>query len=218
MTIQQAKIFFIMMFVLRPVLTHPQEMPDFGPDGLAGLTLEQKQKLAQGEIILLESVVKTPGEKTLIEAALVFNKPPEEVWRFLSKTEDQVKYLDEVKKVTVIFKSSTGDNLEFTIKLLTKIFVYRQVHQFDEKNLHFRWRLDHDFKSDIKELNGFWRFYPFGSGKTLARYGSRVLLRFSVPDFIQTALTKNNLSRALQSVKKFVNSGGTWEKNKRSFS
>lgn len=218
MTIQQAKIFFIMMFVLRPVLTHPQEMPDFGPDGLAGLTLEQKQKLAQGEIILLESVVKTPGEKTLIEAALVFNKPPEEVWRFLSKTEDQVKYLDEVKKVTVIFKSSTGDNLEFTIKLLTKIFVYRQVHQFDEKNLHFRWRLDHDFKSDIKELNGFWRFYPFGSGKTLARYGSRVLLRFSVPDFIQTALTKNNLPRALQSVKKFVNSGGTWEKNKRSFS
>ncbi len=218
MTIQQAKIFFIMMFVLRPVLTHPQEMPDFGPDGLAGLTLEQKQKLAQGEIILPESVVKTPGGKTLIEAALVFNKPPEEVWRLLSKTEDQVKYLDEVKKVTVIFKSSTGDNLEFTIKLLTKIFVYRQVHQFDEKNLHFRWRLDHDFKSDIKELNGFWRFYPFGSGKTLARYGSRVLLRFSVPDFIQTALTKNNLPRALQSVKKFVNSGGTWEKNKRSFS
>lgn len=138
MTIQQAKIFFIMMFVLRPVLTHPQEMPDFGPDGLAGLTLEQKQKLAQGEIILPESVVKTPGGKTLIEAALVFNKPPEEVWRLLSKTEDQVKYLDEVKKVTVIFKSSTGDNLEFTIKLLTKIFVYRQVHQFDEKNLHFR--------------------------------------------------------------------------------
>ena len=218
MTIQQAKIFFIMMFVFRPVLTHPQEMPDFGPDGLAGLTLEQKQKLAQGEIILPESVVETPGGKTLIEAALVFNKPPEEVWRLLSKTEDQVKYLDEVKKVTVIFKSSTGDNLEFTIKLLTKIFVYRQVHQFDEKNLHFRWRLDHDFKSDIKELNGFWRFYPFGSGKTLARYGSRVLLRFSVPDFIQTALTKNNLPRALQSVKKFVNSGGTWEKNKRSFS
>jgi len=93
MTVRRSRMRFLIMFVLLPVLTYPQEMPDFGPDGLARLTLEQKQKLA--------------------------------------------------------------------------------------------------------------------------RYGSRVSLRFIVPGFIQTALAKNNLPRALQSVRKYVNSGGTWQKNKR---
>jgi len=207
-----------MMFMLLAVRIYSQEVPDFGPDGLAGLSLEKKQKLAQGKIILPESAVKTPEGKTLIEAALVFDKPPEEVWRLLSKTEDQAKYIDEVKKLTVIFKSPAEDNLELTIKVLMKTVVYRQIHRFDKKNLYFHWSLDAGFKSDLRELNGFWRFYPFGSGKTLARYGSRVLLRFSIPDFIQTSLTKNNLPSALRSVKKYVNSGGTWEKNKRSSS
>lgn len=204
---------FMLLLFVAPSL--PREMPDYGPDGLAGLTPEQKQKLAQGKILLPEGVVMTPEGKTLIEAALVFEKPPEEVWRLLSKTEDQVKYLDEVKKVIVIFKSSTEDSLELTIRILTKTFIYRQIHRFDEKNLYFHWSLDPGFKSDLKELNGFWRFYAFGSRRTLGRYGSRVLLRFGIPDVIQTALTKSNLPRALQSVRKFVNSGGTWEKNKR---
>jgi uncharacterized membrane protein len=210
----QARILFIIVFVFLPALTYPQAIPDYGTDGLAGLSVEQKQRLAQGKIIRPESMVKTPEGKTLIEAALIFDKPPEEVWRLLSKTEDQVTYLDEVKKVAVVSKSSTEDNLELTLKVLVKTVVYRQIHYFDEKNLCIRWTLDPHFKSDLKEVNGFWRFYPYGSGKTLARYGSRVKLRFRVPDFIQTALIKKNMPRALQSVKKYVNSGGTWVKKK----
>jgi hypothetical protein len=125
------------MFPLPAALIYPQEMPEFGSDGLAGLTLEQKQRLAKGGIILPESVVKTPEGKTLIEAVLVFDKPPGEAWRLPSKTEDQAKYLDEVKN----------------------------------------WSLD--------------------------------------PEFIQKALIKNNLPTALQSVKKYVHSGGTRGKNNR---
>jgi hypothetical protein len=216
--IQQSKILFILIFVLQPILPHPQEMPDFGPDGLAGLTLEQQEKLAQGKIILPESVVKTPEGRTLIEAALVFDKPPEEVWQLLSKTEDQVKYLGDVEKATVVFQGPAEDNIEFKVKILVKTFIYRQIHRFDKKNFYFYWILDPDFRSDLKELKGFWRFYPFGSSKTLGRYGSRLLLRFVVPDSIQTALTKEKLPGALQSVREYVNSGGAWVKDMERFS
>jgi hypothetical protein len=200
---------FILAFAIQPIFAYPQEMPDFGPDGLAGLTPEQREKLSRGKIILPESVVKTPGGKTLIEAALVFDKPPEEVWELLSKSEDQVKYLGNIKEAKVISGGPAENNIEFKVKILIKTFVYRQIHRFDKENLYFYWILDPDFRSDLKELNGYWRFYPFGSGKTLGRYGSRLLLRFFVPNSIQTALTREELPKALQSLREYVNSGGT---------
>ncbi len=204
----QFRILFALAFLSQPILICSQQMPDFGPDGLAGLTLEQREKLSRGKIIMPESVVKTPKGKTLIEAALVFDRPPEKVWEILSKTEDQVKYLDNIKDATVISRGPTENTIEFKVKILVKTFIYRQIHNFDKTNLYFYWTLDPDFRGDLKELNGFWRFYPFGSGKTLARYGSRLLLRFFVPDFIQTALIRDKLPEALQSVRNYVNSGG----------
>ena len=189
-----------------------QERPDFGPDGLAGLSQVKIWRLNRGEIVLPESLVQTPDGRTLIEAALVFDRPPEEVWRLLSRTEDQVKYLGEVKKIAVLSKSPVEDHLEFTTKVLIKTFVYRQRHYFDPQHLYFHWELDSSFPSEIKELSGFWRLYPFGQGKTLARYGTRVLVGFGIPKSIQTSLAKKQLPDALQSVKRYVDSGGTWEK------
>jgi hypothetical protein len=186
---------------------------DFGPAGLAGLSEVQIWRLGRGEIVLPDSLIKTEEGKTLIEAALGFDQPPEEVWRLLSRTEDQGRYLSEVQKVAVITKTPTDDLLEFTIRVVTKTFVYRQSHRFDEKALCLTWELDPSFPSDIKELTGFWRFYPFAQGKTLGRYGSRVLMKFAVPRSIQEALAKNRLPAALRSVKRYVDSGGTWDKS-----
>ena len=189
-----------------------QGMPDFGPEGLAELSEVKIWRLSRGEIVLPNSIVQAPDGRTLIEAALVFDRPTEEVWRLLSKTEDQSKYLAEVQKIVIIFKGPTDDRLEFTTKVLIKTFVYRQCHYFDPQNLYFRWELDPSFPSEIKELSGFWKFYPFGEGKTLARYGSRVLVGLGIPRSIQTSLAKNQLPAALRSVKRYVDSGGTWDK------
>ena len=204
------------VFVLAGMLFFPvstaSEKPDFGPDGLAGLSDVQIWRLSRGEVILPKSVSKTPAGQTLIEAALVFERPPDEVWSLLSKTEDQHKYINEIKKVDVISKESTRDLVELTVRILGNSIVYRQIHHYDEEALYFDWELDPSFKSEVKELNGFWRLYPFAEEQTLARYGSRVRMRFAVPQFIQTALAKNNLPPALQSIKKYIDSGGEWRK------
>jgi uncharacterized protein YndB with AHSA1/START domain len=213
---KRARHFVLLSFLIFPVFTlsvSRQEI-DFGPDGLAGLSEVQVWRLGRGEIVLPASLIKTEEGKTLIEAALVFDRPPEEVWRLLSRTEDQARYLSEVQKVVVISKTPADDLLEFTIKVVTKTFVYRQFHRFDERALRLTWELDPSFPSAVKELTGFWKLYPFAQGKTLGRYGSRVLMKFAVPRSIQEALAKNRLPAALKSVKRYIDSGGIWDKTR----
>ena len=185
-------------------------MPDFGPDGLAGLKPGQVQELASGGIILPEGLIKSSSGTSLIEAALLFDQPPAEVWRLLSETEVQDRYLPEIKALRVIWKKEAAICLEFTVRVMGKTVVYRAIHEFYAASLYFRWFLDPDFRSDLKELTGFWRFYPFGEGRTLARYGSVVKPRFPVPGFIRAALAKGHVRSALESVKKYVDSGGVW--------
>jgi hypothetical protein len=211
------KIAILRAFVLTGLFFFPvsavSDKPDFGPGGLAGLSDVQIWRVSRGEVVLPKSVRKTPAGQTLIEAALVFDRPPEEAWQLLSKTEDQHKYIKEIKKVEAISKESTRDLLELTVRILGKTIVYRQVHHYDADALYFCWELDPSFQSQVKELNGFWRLYPFARDRTLARYGNRVQMRFGVPQFIQNALAKNNLPSALGSIKKYVDSGGRWRKN-----
>ena len=68
------RVFVLAGMFFSPVFT-ASEKPDFGPDGLAGLSDVQIWRLSRGEVILPKSVSKTPAGQTLIEAALVFDRP-----------------------------------------------------------------------------------------------------------------------------------------------
>lgn len=195
--------------ILFLILAFPIEMPDFGPEGLGGLTPEQKQELDRGEIVLPQSLSKTPEGKPLVEAALVFEKSPEDVWRLLSPIEDQIKYLKEVRKITVLSEEPTRNHVEFTVRKM-KTVVYRVIHEYDQQNCYFYWNLDPEFESYIKELSGYWRFYPYKNGKTLARYGSIVSPKISIPGFIKNLLYKSGVRSSLQAVKRYVDTGGRW--------
>jgi uncharacterized protein YndB with AHSA1/START domain len=215
-TKRNAAPFLALLFSAIAASAAVQERPDFGPRGLSGLTGEQREKLDRGEIILPKGAVETSGEKTLIEAALIFAVPPAEVYRLLSRGEDQAKYLAEVKSVVVLAKTPGEEHLEFTTKVMTKTVVYRQITRFEPDRFYIHWSLDEALRIDLKELNGYWRFYPYAEGKTLARYGSRVLPRFPVPGFIRSYLAKSRLRSALEDAKRYVESGGTWEKRRNS--
>ena len=58
------------------ILAASLEKPDFGPRGLAGLSEVKIWRLSRGEIVLPDGIMRTPEGKTLIEAALVFDRPP----------------------------------------------------------------------------------------------------------------------------------------------
>jgi hypothetical protein len=188
-----------------------ETVPDFGPDGLAGLTADQRAELALGNVVLPGGSVKTRGGTSLIEAALVFNRPPKEAWALLSDAVLQVRYVPEVRSAKVVWEKKEENCLELTVRVMGMTVVYRMVQDFDPAGLYFHWTLDPTFPSEIKELAGFWRFFPYDEGRTLARYGSVVKPRFPLPGFIRDAIAKGHVRSDLESVKKFVDSGGTWQ-------
>ncbi len=202
------RIALIMMLILVSA-TVATGAPDFGTDGLGGLTEKQKATLAVGNIVFYTADVKGKNKSSLIQAAIVFDKTPEQVWSLLFRTQDQIKYLKEIEKINIISKAQAKDNLEFHLSVAWLDYVYRVIHRFDPINRYFHWGLDPTFKNDLKDLRGYWKLYPYGNGKTLARYGSNVSIK-KVPSFVENMFKKNGVKKSLQAVKKYINSNGTW--------
>ncbi len=206
-------IFLFLSLILIPALTFAS-LPDFGTDGLKGLSEKQLKKINKGKI-LFSTKDKSAGEdgkkQSLIEAVLVFDKPVNETWELLAKTEDQIKYLKEIKEVNVIDQNALENINEFKLKAVFFTLIYRVHHEFDKSNNYFHWTLDPNFKNDLADLKGFWKFYPYGENKTLVRYGSNVSLK-KVPDWVEALFKKGGVKKSLKCVKKYVDSGGTWRK------
>jgi hypothetical protein len=180
--------------------------PDFGQDGMIGITDSQKKELSEGKIVF--STTDKSKDSSLIEAAIVFNKSPEEVWDLLSKTEDQIKYLKEINKLRIIERNNNLDTMWFQLRIMLIPIKYQINHHYNKDNLYFYWGMDPSYKNDLKELKGFWKFYPYENNKTFARYGSLVSLKY-VPSWLQDTFKKKAVDKALVSVKCYVDSGGT---------
>lgn len=181
--------------------------PDFGPDGLKDLDIQQRRQLAHGEIVFTFTNLTTQEYSGLIEATVIFNQTPEQTWNLLYRTEDQVKYLKELEEAKVIARNPLHDTIEFKVRFAFLTFICRVNLTFDKAGLNFFWSLDPKYNNDFIDLHGFWRFYPYGQDKTLARYGCAVSLK-NIPAFIEDMLKKGVIARSLVSIKKYVDSGG----------
>jgi hypothetical protein len=175
------------------------------------LSAEQERDLAGGKIVFSTTDTEGKGKRTLVEAAVVFDKPPEYVWELLYRTEDQIKFLDEVDEIEIIEKEELRDNLELELRVLFMTIVYRVIHHFDRDAFHIYWGLDPSFENDLLYLHGFWKLHPYGEGKTLARYGSDVSIK-NVPQWIESLFKQHGVKKSLVAVRKYVNSGGTYRK------
>jgi len=179
-------------------------VPDFGPDGLKGLTEEQKKELFAGNVILVSSPETSPGGQTLISAVLLFKAPLDRVWAILSATEKQIEYLEEIEKLTLVEKGSDFNRMKFVVKVIGKRVVYTVIHHFMPEKYYFWWELDKKARHDLKELSGFWRLYPAGENRTVARYGSCFVPDFPAPEFIRDWLSRKSVGSSLEKVKRYV--------------
>jgi hypothetical protein len=202
-------LIILCMFITTSLSAFNWDNPDFGQDGMAGLTDSQKNDLKNGRIVF--SATDKDKDSSIIEAAIIFNKPLEEVWDMLSQTEDQIKYLKEVNKLKLIDRNGNTDAMWFQLKIMLFTVRYQINHHYNKDNMSFYWSLDPAYKSDFRELKGFWKFYPYENNKTFARYGSLVSFKF-LPLWLQDALKKKGIEKALKSVKCYVDSGGTCKK------
>lgn len=206
------KVLVTMLCVFLMVAYAQATVPDFGNDGLKGLTEKQIKDITDNKIVVTTSeptVDETTGARTsLITAVMIFNKPPEQVFDTLYRSEDQIKFLPEIKDVKVINKTEKDNNIEFKTRAAVFTFVYRVIHKFDKNNLYMDWAMDKSFKNDLQDLRGFWKFYSYPGGKTLARYGSNVSVK-GVPEWVENIFKATGVKDALKNVKKHIDTGWT---------
>jgi hypothetical protein len=208
----KCKVLIAIFFIFLMVNYVEAAVPYFGDDGLQGLSESQIKDISAGKIILStsDSVIDetTQAKSSIITAVMIFDKPPEEVYNLLYRSEDQIKFLKEITDIKIINKGETQNNIEFKTRAAIFTFVYRVIHSFDKQNLYIHWIMDKNFKNDLTDLRGYWKFYSYPGGKTLARYGSNVSVK-NVPTWVENIFKKTGVANALKNVKKYVDTGWT---------
>ena len=182
-------------------------------DAWKGLTEAQINKVKSGEVVILDKD-QSKGEESgrFIQAAVIFNQPIEVVWKLFRQTEKQEQYLPDLVESQLVEDNGNWDRVDFFVKILFIDIRYRVKHNFEPENYYFYWGLDHDYKNDLKHLEGYWRLYKLDDNHTLGRYGTIVILSSVIPKSIMEIMTRQNLPTNMSAVKKYIDSGGSYAK------
>lgn len=181
-----------------------QSIPYFGPDGLKGLTEEQRKKILSGEVVLVSSHEGAPEGKSIISAALVFEVQVERAWAILSTPELQAEYLEEIEELKTVEQGPGFNRMFFLVKVMGQKVRYTVIHHFWPDQFYLWWELDRSEPHDLKELYGFWKLFRYDERRTVARYGTFVSPAFPVPAFLRNWLSRSNVRHSLATVKKYV--------------
>lgn len=195
----------------KPAGPPPGAKTDKDPEACKGLTAEQIELLKKGEVVILDKPENVEGRQ-MITAALIFDQGIDTVWSLLTQGWRQEEYLPNLKRSKLIEKWDGGDKIRFHVEMLYVGIDYQILGTRDKSQYYSHWKLDPDFKNDMKEISGYWRFYWMDANHTLARYGTWVEVGVWIPDAVQEYMIKRDLPSALGMQKRFVDSGGTWQK------
>lgn len=184
---------------------------DGSKDAYLGISAEQIEQMKKGEIVVLSAPSDYLGLR-LITAAMILDKNIDEVWALLTQPWRQEEYIPGLHSSALVEDWENGCLVDFKARVLVLIFDYRVRHTFEKDSYYSHWELDPDYNNNMKTASGFLRFYWIDKNHTLVRYGTLVEPRFFVPPELNEFLTRQSLPDALGSVKKWVDSGGTYRK------
>ena len=165
------------------------------------------EELMEERLVLM----KTDGsDKGLVEALVLFSKPPEEVWPLLIQRERQKEYRPELTEVAIVKREENALVEEQRLKIAFLKVGYRLTDRFDPATRTLTFELDPSFESQLEHVSGYWELHALDGGRTLARFGTRVNVSSAVPGFLQNGITRKNVPDTLENTRQWVDSGGRW--------
>lgn len=177
---------------------------------LAGLAPELLDVLEKDRVVMLQEFDKQEVYGGRIHALVLFERPRNEVIRYLIQSPRQIEYRPELRKASLVEESDSAHVVEFEIRMMLMRITYRVKHGWDFESGRVWWALDPDFDNDLAVLEGEWEVHAMEPGRTLARFGTRIDVGPALPDFLQDYATRKQLPKAMHNVRRWVDSGGTY--------
>jgi hypothetical protein len=154
------------------------------------------EELMEERLVLMKT---DAGDKGLVEALVLFARPPEEVWPLLLQRERQKEYRPELTAVEIVEREENA--------------LVEEQHlndRFDPATHTLTFELDPSYESPLEHVSGYWELHALDGGRTLARFGTRVNVSKAVPGFLQNGITRKNVPETLDNTRQWIDSGGQW--------
>ena len=189
------------------VATQSRAAPQTAETILADYPPEVVRRLHDRKSTLLP---RAKDESLYIGALVLFDQPLERTQRLLSQTGRQHEYLPELKETeTIRWDGNTVIN-EHRVRVMFIRINYRIRTESDFEARRIWWKLDPSHQNDLDVLEGYWEFYEMDGSQTLGLFKTRVVLSTALPRFLQDAATRHNVPRAVERMRLWVNSEGTY--------
>lgn len=164
------------------------------------------EELMEERLVLM----KASGDKGLVEALVLFARPPDEVWPLLIQRERQKEYRPELTSVAIVKQEGNALVEEQHLKIAFLSVGYRLNDHLDPETRTLTFELDPTFESALEHVSGYWELHALEGNRTLARFGTRVNVSDAVPGFLQNGITRKNVPETLDHTRQWIDSGGQW--------
>lgn len=172
----------------------------------------RRQLLEKGLVLAGDHSGDDEDVKGWVKAWVIAEQPREKVFELLIQPSAQAGFLPRLVSSKTVKREGTTELTRFHIRVAL-VNVHTQVlHQWWPEVSRLAWALDPTFENGVKHQEGFWNVYALDEKTSLLEYGTILQTSSLVPRFVQDHLTRSDLPSAMEAMKKYLDSGGTWRR------
>lgn len=189
--------------LLAPAVVACGLVTSVGAAGSPALTAEQQQRLAAGEIVVLD--VQPPGASASAgggTAVAVVQAPVERVWGVLTDYPGHSRYYPGVVAAEVLEVSGSRVLVRYTVRIGFFTFRFHMRKVSDPVRRRIEWHLAEDRANGLlRENSGYW-LVEARPGGSLVTYAMAV--RSYLPGFLTAASERDSLVETISGLRRVV--------------
>jgi ribosome-associated toxin RatA of RatAB toxin-antitoxin module len=172
--------------------------------GPVTLTPEQEQRLAAGEIVVLD--IRPPGSDPTTgggTALAVVNAPVEQVWGVLTDYPGHPRYYPNVVSAEVLERSGQHVLVRYVVRIGVFSFNFHMNKVADASARRIEWQLAQDRSNGLlRENSGYWLVQARPGGGSLVTYA--IAVRSYVPGFLTAGSEQRSLVDTITGLRRVV--------------
>lgn len=186
--------------------------PDGGTDTPGARYLETLSPAAREALRKDRQAVldqKTSGDgPAMITAVVRFERSADEVYALITQPSLQQTFLPHVDQSSLVGERTEVSEVNDYVVSFILTFRYRTQHWFYPELRRVEWNLDKSGGDGLTEQLGYWQLYELDSRTTIAEYGTRIVAKGAIINFLRSLGERGGIADALKAFRRHINTAG----------